>query len=40
MQAITQASFRYLPLVLLALGWELTARLNLIDSQALPPLST
>jgi NitT/TauT family transport system permease protein len=39
MQAITQASFRYLPLLLLALGWELTARLNLIDSQALPPLT-
>jgi NitT/TauT family transport system permease protein len=39
MQAITQAGFRYLPLVLLALGWELTARLNLIDSQALPPLT-
>jgi ABC-type nitrate/sulfonate/bicarbonate transport system permease component len=39
MQAITQASFRYLPLVLLALGWEITARLNLIDSQALPPLT-
>ena len=39
MQKMTQASFRYLPLVLLALGWEMTARLNLIDSQALPPLT-
>ena len=25
--------------MLLALGWEITARLNLIDSQALPPLT-
>jgi NitT/TauT family transport system permease protein len=39
MQAMTQASFRYLPLVLLALAWEIVARLNLIDSSALPPLS-
>jgi ABC-type nitrate/sulfonate/bicarbonate transport system permease component len=39
MQAMTQASFRYLPLLLLALAWEVTARLNLIDSQALPPLT-
>jgi NitT/TauT family transport system permease protein len=39
MQAMTQASFRYLPLVILALAWEATARLNLIDSQALPPLT-
>jgi ABC-type nitrate/sulfonate/bicarbonate transport system permease component len=36
---MTQASFRYLPLVILALAWEATARLNLIDSQALPPLT-
>ncbi len=39
MQAMTQAGLRYLPLLLLALGWEVTARLNLIDSQALPPLT-
>ncbi|HTZ02004.1 MAG TPA: ABC transporter permease [Bradyrhizobium sp.] len=39
MQAISQAGFRYLPLVLLALGWEAAARFNLIDSQALPPLT-
>jgi ABC-type nitrate/sulfonate/bicarbonate transport system permease component len=39
MQAVAQTSFRYLPLVLLALAWEITARLNLIDSSALPPLS-
>ncbi len=39
MQRMMQASFRYLPLVLLALGWEVTARYNIIDSQALPPLT-
>jgi ABC-type nitrate/sulfonate/bicarbonate transport system permease component len=39
MQAIAQASVRYLPLVILAFAWEITARFNLIDSQALPPLS-
>jgi NitT/TauT family transport system permease protein len=39
MQAVAQTTFRYLPLVLLALVWEITARLNLIDSSALPPLS-
>ncbi len=39
MQGIAQASFRYLPLAVLALAWEVTARFNLIDSQALPPLS-
>jgi ABC-type nitrate/sulfonate/bicarbonate transport system permease component len=33
------AALRYLPLVLLALGWELLARLNIVDSLALPPLS-
>ena len=30
---------RYLPLVLLAIGWELAARLELVSSTALPPLS-
>jgi NitT/TauT family transport system permease protein len=39
MQTIAQTTFRYLPLLLLALAWEITARLNLIDSSALPPLS-
>jgi len=39
MQAVLQTSFRYLPLVFLALLWEAVGRLNLIDSQALPPLS-
>jgi NitT/TauT family transport system permease protein len=34
-----QAGSRYLPLVLLALAWEIVARLNLIDSSALPSLS-
>jgi NitT/TauT family transport system permease protein len=34
-----QAGSRYLPLVLLALVWEIVARLNLIDSSALPSLS-
>src|ERR1700734_2345337 len=31
---------RYLPLVLLAVAWELAARLNIISSLALPPLSS
>ena len=39
MQAIAQASIRYLPLAILAFAWEMTARFDLIDSQALPPLS-
>ncbi len=39
MQRTMQASIRYLPLVLLALGWEVSARYNIIDSQALPPLT-
>jgi NitT/TauT family transport system permease protein len=29
----------YLPLLLLALAWEVAARLNIVDSLALPPLS-
>ncbi len=33
------AALRYLPLVLLALAWEAVARFNIVDSQALPPLS-
>jgi NitT/TauT family transport system permease protein len=36
---VTSALFRYLPLVLLALAWEAVARFNIVDSQALPPLS-
>ena len=34
------ALIRYLPLVLLAVAWELAARLNIISSLALPPLSS
>jgi ABC-type nitrate/sulfonate/bicarbonate transport system permease component len=33
------ALIRYSPLLLLALGWELVARLGLVSSAALPPLS-
>jgi len=33
------AVVRYLPLLLLALGWELVSRLGLVSSSALPPLS-
>ena len=39
MQAVMRAGLRYLPLVLLALAWEVVARLNLVDTSALPPLS-
>src|SRR5271165_6455416 len=33
------ALIRYLPLVILALAWETVARLGLVSSLALPPLS-
>jgi NitT/TauT family transport system permease protein len=36
---VTKALIRYAPLLLLALGWELVARLGLVSSSALPPLS-
>ncbi len=36
---IRNALMRYSPLALLALGWELIARLGLVSSAALPPLS-
>jgi NitT/TauT family transport system permease protein len=36
---VTRTAFRYLPLLLLALAWEAVARLNLVDTLALPPLS-
>jgi NitT/TauT family transport system permease protein len=39
MQALPQTVVRYLPLVVLAMAWEITARLNIVDSQALPPLT-
>ncbi|MBI3434597.1 MAG: ABC transporter permease [Proteobacteria bacterium] len=34
-----RTGLRYLPLLLLAIAWELLARLELISSSALPPLS-
>src|SRR5512140_138574 len=34
-----QSLIRYLPLLLLAVAWELSARLELVSSTALPPLS-
>ncbi len=34
-----QALWRYAPLLLLAVAWELTARLELVSSTALPPLT-
>ena len=39
MQSVAQTAFRYLPIVLMALAWEVIARLNLVDTLALPPLS-
>ena len=36
---MTKAAVRYLPLLLLAVAWELAARLNIVSSLALPPLS-
>ncbi|HEX2352506.1 MAG TPA: ABC transporter permease, partial [Xanthobacteraceae bacterium] len=37
---MTAALARYLPLLLLALAWEVGARSGLISTLALPPLST
>jgi ABC-type nitrate/sulfonate/bicarbonate transport system permease component len=34
-----QSLLRYLPLLLLAITWEVVARLELVSTQALPPLS-
>jgi NitT/TauT family transport system permease protein len=34
------AALRYVPLVLLAIAWELAPQLHLIDASALPPLSS
>jgi len=39
MQTMAQTTMRYLPLVLLALVWEAAARLHVVDTSALPPLS-
>ena len=38
MQAMTHTVSRYLPLVLLALAWEIVARLHLVNRSALPHL--
>ena len=38
-EAIIKTVIRYLPLLILAVVWEVVARLNLVDSLALPPLS-
>src|SRR5215469_1243107 len=37
--AVRRGLIRYSPLFILALGWELIARLGLVSSSALPPLS-
>jgi ABC-type nitrate/sulfonate/bicarbonate transport system permease component len=37
---VTRAAARYLPLLLLAVAWELAARLNIVSTLALPPLSS
>jgi NitT/TauT family transport system permease protein len=37
---VMRSAARYLPLLLLAVAWELAARLNIISSLALPPLSS
>ncbi len=34
-----KTAFRYLPLLILAIAWEATSRLQLVSSSALPPLS-
>ena len=39
MQNLKQTAFRYLLIALMALAWEIVARLNLVDTTALPPLS-
>ena len=36
---MTRALWRYSPLLLLAIAWELAARLHLVSSDALPPLT-
>ena len=37
---MTKVAVRYLPLLLLAIAWELAARLNIVSSLALPPLTS
>jgi NitT/TauT family transport system permease protein len=38
-ESVTKTVVRYLPIAILAIAWEVIARLNLVDSLALPPLS-
>jgi NitT/TauT family transport system permease protein len=38
-EAVAKTAVRYLPIVIMAIAWEVIARLNLVDSLALPPLS-
>jgi ABC-type nitrate/sulfonate/bicarbonate transport system permease component len=39
MSQVSKTAVRYLPLLLIALAWEIAARLNIVDTLALPPLS-
>jgi len=39
MSQVSKTVVRYLPLLLIALAWEIAARLNIVDTLALPPLS-
>ncbi len=39
MQFATKTAVRYLPLLILAFAWEAAARLNIVDTAALQPLS-
>ena len=38
-ESLIKTIVRYLPIVILAIAWEVIARMNLVDSLALPPLS-
>jgi NitT/TauT family transport system permease protein len=39
MSQLSKTAVRYLPLLLIALAWEIAARLNIVDTLALPPLT-
>ncbi len=39
MNAAAKTLIRYAPLLILAIGWEIVARLHLVSNDALPPLS-
>jgi NitT/TauT family transport system permease protein len=39
MHGLTQTAYRYSPILLMALAWEIAARLNIVSTLALPPLS-